>query len=89
MAPDTHNTIDHAADTARDAIDKTSNAANGNTDDLGRIVTDTVDKARILINDGLDTLRTAYRENPARVLTIGAVSLAGLAAVLTTLARRD
>lgn len=85
MASDTDNTID----TARDAIDKTSNAANGKTGDLGQIVTEVIDKAGILANDGLDKLRTAYRANPARVIIVGAVSLAGLTAVLATLTRRD
>lgn len=52
-------------------------------------MTEVIDKAGILANDGLDKLRTAYRANPARVLIVGAVSLAGLTAVLATLTRRD
>lgn len=89
MASDADNTIDHAADTARDAINKTADAAKDTADDLGPVVTETVQRARIFVENGLDKLRTAYHDNPARLLTIGAVSLAGLIAILATLARRN
>ena len=89
MTSDPDRFIDRAADPAHRTIDTSLATTEDHASGVGRIVTDTINKARPVIEGQLDRLRSAYNDNPTRVLTIGAVSLAGLIAILTTLARRD
>lgn len=89
MTSDPDRFIDPAADPAHRTIDTSLATTEDHASGVGRIVTDTINKARPVIEGQLDRLRSAYNDNPTRVLTIGAVCLAGLTAILTTLTRRD
>lgn len=63
-------------------------AGEGLAKDLTQKAAGFVDQALHVAAEAAARVRGAYEQNPARTLTIGALSLAGAIAVLTTLSRR-
>lgn len=65
-----------------------ASAGEGLAKDLSQKAAGFVDQALQVAAETAARIRRAYEHNPARTLTIGALSLAGAMAVLTTLSRR-
>ena len=88
MTSDGDNTTDHTAGPVRHALNQAADAATAVVDDLGPVVTVTLEKARTLAREGWEKVRAAYDNNPTRTVTLGVLYLAALIAILTTLTRR-
>jgi hypothetical protein len=85
---ETKKTIDDATDAVHDTAESVADAAKDTTSEVMNIASDAADKATALVSDGVTGVRNAFDDNPVRTITIAALSLAGLIAIVTAFARR-
>lgn len=88
MDADMKKTLDQATDAVQSAMGSVTDTTKDTASDVMQIASDAAEKAGALVSDGVSGVRSAYDENPVRTITIAALSVAGLIAIITALVRR-
>ncbi|MDN3495712.1 hypothetical protein QL996_07225 [Planococcus sp. APC 4015] len=88
MDADMKKTLDEATDAVQNAVGSVTDATKDTASDVMQIASDAADKASALVSDGVTNVRSAFDDNPVRTITIAALSVAGLIAIITAFARR-